>query len=52
MNVTKTKEMIVDFRKGHQLRMNTPLWINGTTVDRVSSFKYLLVHIAEFTFGH
>jgi len=30
----------------HQ-RTNTPLGINGTAVERVSSFRYLGVHIAE-----
>ncbi|KAK0148524.1 LINE-1 retrotransposable element ORF2 protein [Merluccius polli] len=45
MNVTKTKEMIVYFRRAQQPRMYTPLWNNGTTVDRVSSFSG--VHITE-----
>ncbi|KAK0152156.1 hypothetical protein N1851_006466 [Merluccius polli] len=46
MNVPKTKELIVDFRRARQ-RTYTPLWINGTTVERVSSYKYLGVYITE-----
>ncbi len=40
LNVSKTKELIVDFRKRQQ-RPYTPLMISGTPVERVSSFKYL-----------
>ncbi len=39
LNVSKTKELIVDFRKRH-LQPYTPLVISGTPVERVSSFKY------------
>ncbi len=46
LNVSKTKELIVDFRKKH-LRPYTPLMISGTPVERVSSFKYLGVNISE-----
>ncbi len=46
LNVSKTKELIVDFRKRHQ-RPYTPLMISGTPVVRVSSFKYLGVNISE-----
>ncbi len=46
LNVSKTKELIVDFRKRQQ-RPYTPLMINGTPVERVSSFKYLSVNIYE-----
>ncbi|KAI4895689.1 hypothetical protein NFI96_005785 [Prochilodus magdalenae] len=45
LNVNKTKELIVDFRK--QERVHTPITINGATVERVSSFKFLGVHITE-----
>ncbi len=38
LNVSKTKELIVDFRK-RQLQPYTPLMISGTPVERVSSFK-------------
>ncbi len=46
LNVSKTKELIVDFRKRQQLPY-TPLMISGTPVERVSSFKYLFVKIFE-----
>ncbi len=46
LNVSKTKELIVDFRKRQQ-RTYTPLMISGTPVERVSSFKYLGVNISE-----
>ncbi len=46
LNVSKTNELIVDFRKRQQ-RPYTPLMISGTPVERVSSFKYLGVNISE-----
>ncbi len=46
LNVSKTKELIVDFRKRQQ-QPYTPLMISGTPVERVSSFKYLGVNISE-----
>ncbi len=46
LNVSKTKELIVDFRKRRE-RPYTPLMISGTPVERVSSFKYLGVNISE-----
>ncbi len=46
LNVSKTKELIVDFRKRQQWPY-TPLMISGTPVERVSSFKYLSVNISE-----
>ena len=39
LNVNKTKEMIVDFRK--QQREHRPIHIDGTVVERVVSFKFL-----------
>ncbi len=44
--MSKTKELIVDFRKRQQ-RPYTPLMISGTPVERVSSFKYIGVNISE-----
>ncbi len=38
-------ELLVDFRR--QKREHTPIIINGTPVERVSSFKFLVVHITE-----
>ncbi len=46
LNVSKTKELIMDFRKRQQ-QPYTPLMISGTPVERVSSFKYLGVNISE-----
>ncbi len=46
LNLSKTKELIVDFRKRQQ-RPYTPLMISGTPVERVSSFKYLGVNISK-----
>ncbi len=46
LNVSKTKELIVDFRKRQQWPY-TPLMISGTPVERVSSFKYLSVNLSE-----
>ncbi len=54
LNVSKTKEPIVDFKKRQQ-RPYTPLMISGTPVERVSSFKYLGVNISEdltWTYTH
>ncbi len=45
LNVEKTKEIIVDFRRVHT--QHAPLTINGATVERVSSTKFLGVHITE-----
>ncbi len=46
LNVSKTKELIVDFRKRHLLPY-TPLVISGTPVERVRSYKYHGVNISE-----
>ncbi|KAL2082589.1 hypothetical protein ACEWY4_022407 [Coilia grayii] len=48
LNVTKTKEMVVDYQK---LQGNyTPLYISEQPVERVESFKYLGVHVTnDFT---
>ena len=45
LNTKKTKELIVDFRK--KAGTHTPIHINGTEVERVTSFKFLGVHISE-----
>ncbi len=45
LNTDKTKEMIVDMRK--ERRTHQPLFIRDLEVERVSSFKYLGVHISE-----
>uniref|UniRef100_A0A3Q3GZR9 Alkylated DNA repair protein AlkB homologue 8 N-terminal domain-containing protein n=1 Tax=Labrus bergylta TaxID=56723 RepID=A0A3Q3GZR9_9LABR len=45
LNVDKTKEIIVDFRRRQP--SHTPLLINGTAVERVSSTKFLGVQITD-----
>jgi hypothetical protein len=45
LNVSKTKEFIVDFRK--QRREHALIRIHRTAVERVSSLKFLGVHITE-----
>ena len=42
LDVNKTKELIVDFRK--QQREQPPIYIDGTVVE---SFKFLYVHITD-----
>ena len=43
LNVIKTKEMIVDYRK--RRAEHAPILIDGAVVDQVESFKFLGVHI-------
>jgi hypothetical protein len=43
LNMSKTKELIVDYRKKRE--EHTPIHINGAVVERVESFKFLGVHI-------
>ncbi|KAI4881446.1 hypothetical protein NFI96_000004 [Prochilodus magdalenae] len=45
LNVDKTKEMLVDFRRTR--RDHSPLHIDGSTVEIVKSTKFLGVHLAE-----
>ncbi len=45
LNIDKTKELVVDFRR--QSREHTPISIDKTPVERVNSFKFLCVHITE-----
>ncbi|KAI3358053.1 hypothetical protein L3Q82_002968 [Scortum barcoo] len=46
INVKKTKEMIVDFRRGRHLP--SPLYIGGTAVEVVSSFRRLRRSLASW----
>ncbi|KAK1805550.1 hypothetical protein P4O66_019211 [Electrophorus voltai] len=46
LSTEKTKELIVDYRKSKGCT-HSPVHINGTEVERVSSFKFLGVHISE-----
>ena len=43
LNVIKSKEMIVDYRK--RRTEHAPILIDGTVVEQVESFKFLGVHI-------
>ena len=43
VNVTKTKEIIVDYRK--RRTEHAPILIDGAVVEQVESFKFLGVHI-------
>uniref|UniRef100_A0A8C7I238 Reverse transcriptase domain-containing protein n=1 Tax=Oncorhynchus kisutch TaxID=8019 RepID=A0A8C7I238_ONCKI len=43
LNVAKTKEMIVDYRKRRS--EHAPILIDGAVVEQVESFKFLGVHI-------
>jgi hypothetical protein len=45
LNVSKTKELIVDYRK--RRAEQAPININGAVVERVESFKFLSVHITN-----
>ncbi len=46
LNVDKTKELVMDFRKSARPEHN-PLIIDGAAVGKVSSVKFLGVHLAE-----
>ena len=43
LNVTKTKEMIVDYRK--RRTEHAPIFIDGAVVEQVEGFKFLGIHI-------
>jgi hypothetical protein len=44
LNIKKTKELIIDYRKKQDT--HTPIHINGETVERFSSFKFMGIHIS------
>ncbi len=46
LNASKTKEVVVDFRRTNSID-HPPLTIDSSTVERVSSTKFLGVHITE-----
>ncbi|KAF7640571.1 hypothetical protein LDENG_00034370, partial [Lucifuga dentata] len=45
LNIKKTKELIVDFRRNADT--HPPIHINGAAVERVSSFNFLGIHISQ-----
>ncbi|XP_075935394.1 uncharacterized protein LOC142935136 [Anarhichas minor] len=46
LNTTKTKEVIVDFRRSRKTTPS-PLYISGEEVERVDSIKFLGLHITK-----
>ena len=45
LNVIKTKEMIVDYRK--RRTKHAPIFMDGAVVEQVESFKFLGIHITN-----
>ena len=45
LNISKTKEMVIDFRRS--VLRPPPVFIDGVEVERVSSYKYLGVHLTD-----
>ena len=45
LNISKTKELIVDYRK--RRAEHSPIQIDRAVVERVKSFKFLVVHITK-----
>ena len=45
LTISKTKELIMDYRRKRVKHI--PIYINGAVVERVESFKYLVVHITK-----
>ena len=45
LNVDKTKEMVIRYRQGGG--QHDPIHIKGVAVERVTSYKFLGVHITE-----
>ena len=46
LNVAKTKEMIIDFRRSSSTP-KLPIFINGEEVEQVDCFKFLGIHISN-----
>lgn len=47
LHASKTKKMVLDFRREKQKINYIPLRIYGTPIEKVSSYRYLGVHISE-----
>jgi hypothetical protein len=45
LNVIKTKEIIVDYRK--RRTEHSPILIDGAVVEQVENFKFLSIHITN-----
>lgn len=46
LNTTKTKELVIDFRKREDI-LHPSLELDGEEVEQVKSFKYLGVHLSD-----
>ncbi len=44
LNISKTKEMVVDFRRDLQKSTHPPLSVSGTSVEKLSIYKYVSAH--------
>lgn len=51
LNISKTKEMIVDFRR-QQGDRHSPIHISNAELERVSSFKFFGVQLQRICPGH
>ncbi|KAI3356770.1 hypothetical protein L3Q82_003451 [Scortum barcoo] len=47
LNTSKTKEVIVDYRRSRRSRSTLPLLIHGEAVERVNNIKFLGIHITS-----
>ena len=45
LNITKTKEIVVDYRRGRRRTQPTPISIGGTVVEMVTNHRYLGVQL-------
>ncbi len=46
LSVSKTKELVTDFRKKER-KTHTPVYISGAEVEQVNSFRFLGISITE-----
>ena len=46
LNTQKTKEIIVDLRRGRS-QTHSPIYISGAEVEHVSDFKFFGIHISD-----
>ena len=46
-NVSKTKELIVDFFRKKEAKKHTPVYISGAEVEQVNSYRFLGITITE-----
>ncbi|KAI3359939.1 hypothetical protein L3Q82_014293 [Scortum barcoo] len=53
LNTSKTKEVIVDYRRSRKDMEHAPLLIHGEAVERVNNIKFLGIHItSDLTLVH